>query len=258
MSFEQNAMPKSDIYSNFLPLVNSKKVALLDYPRLVAQLCGLERRTARSGKDSIDHGPGAKDHVCNVACGVLVGLDLDRRQPLVRQSDMLVDAAALPIPAMAKYIVATLAVDKFGSAAVIYSAVGHEGLGPPLTILDFDASPISISVFPRIGARVRELSASVKARGSVVFVWPADLINHARSVGLVCADMPDDIDPEELLLSASNHVSAGSVKLCQDALEKSRTSTFGAALDLRAAENADDPLRAAALLTIALSLDVPQ
>src|ERR1700731_958511 len=49
ISFEQNAMPKSDIYSNFLPLVNSKKVALLDYPRLVAQLCGLERRTARSG-----------------------------------------------------------------------------------------------------------------------------------------------------------------------------------------------------------------
>jgi hypothetical protein len=70
--------------------------------------------------------------------------------------------------------------------------------------------------------------------------------------------MPDDIVPEELLLSASNHVSAGKVKLCQDALEKSRTSTFGAALDLRAAENADDPLRAAALLTIALSLDVPQ
>jgi hypothetical protein len=33
-------------------------------------LCGLERRTARSGKDSIDHGPGGHDDVANVVAGL--------------------------------------------------------------------------------------------------------------------------------------------------------------------------------------------
>jgi hypothetical protein len=32
----------------------------------------LERRTARSGKDSIDHPPGAHDDVANAVAGVLV------------------------------------------------------------------------------------------------------------------------------------------------------------------------------------------
>ena len=62
---------KSDIYKEFLPLLNSGTVELLDLPRLHAQLGGLERRTARGGKDSIDHGPGQHDDLCNAACGAL-------------------------------------------------------------------------------------------------------------------------------------------------------------------------------------------
>jgi len=72
IQYELAEQPKSDIYRDLLPLVNSGKVKLLDHPRLVAQLCGLERRTARSGKDSIDHGPGAHDDLCNAAAGALV------------------------------------------------------------------------------------------------------------------------------------------------------------------------------------------
>jgi len=45
---------------------------LLDVPRLASQLCGLERRTARGGKDSIDHGPGAHDDLANAAAGALL------------------------------------------------------------------------------------------------------------------------------------------------------------------------------------------
>ena len=44
---EQSARPKSSLYTNLLPLLNSNRIELLDHPRLVAQLCGLERRTAR-------------------------------------------------------------------------------------------------------------------------------------------------------------------------------------------------------------------
>jgi hypothetical protein len=34
------------------------------------QLCGLERRVARSGRDSIDHAPGAHDDVANCVAGL--------------------------------------------------------------------------------------------------------------------------------------------------------------------------------------------
>lgn len=78
ITFEQSAKPKSDQYRDFLPLLNSKRVDLLDHPRLVTQLSSLERRTARSGKDSIDHAPGAHDDVANVVAGALTNLSVSK------------------------------------------------------------------------------------------------------------------------------------------------------------------------------------
>jgi hypothetical protein len=63
---------KSDLYLGLLPLLNSGRVELLDDKRLVAQLCSLERRTSRAGKDSIDHVPGGKDDVINSVAGSVV------------------------------------------------------------------------------------------------------------------------------------------------------------------------------------------
>lgn len=68
---EHSAQAKSAIYSALLPIVNSRKADLLDHPKLIAQLIGLERRTARGGKDSIDHAPNAHDDVINAAAGAL-------------------------------------------------------------------------------------------------------------------------------------------------------------------------------------------
>lgn len=73
--------PKSDIYRDLLPLLNSGKIELLDLPRLTAQLCGLERRTARGGRDSIDHAPGAHDDLVNAVAGALL-LVGSARQPM--------------------------------------------------------------------------------------------------------------------------------------------------------------------------------
>jgi hypothetical protein len=64
--------PKSDLYLGLLPLLNSGRVELLDHKRLVAQLCSLERRTSRAGKDSIDHVPGGHDDVANACAGAIV------------------------------------------------------------------------------------------------------------------------------------------------------------------------------------------
>jgi hypothetical protein len=51
--------PKPNLYRDML---NDRK--------LIMQLCGLERRTTRAGRDSIDHMPGAHDDVCNAGAGV--------------------------------------------------------------------------------------------------------------------------------------------------------------------------------------------
>lgn len=63
---------KSEIYVEFLPLLNSRQVELLDLPSLRSQLLGLERRTTRGGRDSIDHGPRGHDDVINAAPGACV------------------------------------------------------------------------------------------------------------------------------------------------------------------------------------------
>ncbi|HWO32019.1 MAG TPA: hypothetical protein VNO32_24750, partial [Candidatus Acidoferrum sp.] len=68
--YEQSAAPKSDLYRDLLPLINSGRVDLLDHPKLINQLVGLERRTARGGRDSIDHAPGGHDDLVNAVAGV--------------------------------------------------------------------------------------------------------------------------------------------------------------------------------------------
>lgn len=65
---------KSDLYRDALPLLNSGAIELLDHPRLVAQIAGLERRTARGGRDSIDHAPNGHDDLANVVLGLVATL----------------------------------------------------------------------------------------------------------------------------------------------------------------------------------------
>ena len=64
--------PKSELYREALPLLNAGRVELLDLPKLQGQLCSLERRTARGGRDSIDHSPNAHDDVANAVVGALL------------------------------------------------------------------------------------------------------------------------------------------------------------------------------------------
>jgi len=78
ITYDPAAAPKSDLYRDALPLLNSKKVDLLDHQRMIQQFVGLERRTARSGKDSIDHAPTSHDDVCNVVAGLLVSIGVKK------------------------------------------------------------------------------------------------------------------------------------------------------------------------------------
>ena len=139
----------STIYGEFLPAFNGRRIQLLDIPRLIGQLVGLERRVARGGRDSIGHQPGSHDDVANAACGALVQVLSDRRPALVRKSDLLNEDGALPLPRKVRYVFAVVAVDeKTGSIAVIYAAKNMPGLLPELLLLDFDVSPLRGDIFP--------------------------------------------------------------------------------------------------------------
>jgi hypothetical protein len=84
VSYDLSDRPKSVIYGELLPLLNSGKVELLDHDKLYSQLTSLERRTGR-GRDSIDHPPKMHDDVANAVCGALLlaagkGADEDLRR----------------------------------------------------------------------------------------------------------------------------------------------------------------------------------
>ena len=74
ITYEPADKPKSDLYRDLLPAINSRTVDLLDIHRLLNQLVGLERRTARGGRDSIDHAPGGHDDLANAVAGVVAML----------------------------------------------------------------------------------------------------------------------------------------------------------------------------------------
>jgi hypothetical protein len=63
---------KSEVYIEFLPVITSQRVQLLDHAKLLQEALGLERRTARGGRDSIDHGHHQHDDLVNAAAGACV------------------------------------------------------------------------------------------------------------------------------------------------------------------------------------------
>jgi hypothetical protein len=74
ITYEACDKVKSVLYQEFLPLLNSARVVLLDNQRLITQLCNLERHTGPSGRDTITHPPGGHDDLANALAGALVGV----------------------------------------------------------------------------------------------------------------------------------------------------------------------------------------
>jgi hypothetical protein len=72
INYIQSERDKSELYLDALPLLTTGRARLLDNERLLHQLVGLERRTARGGRDRVDHAPGAADDIANSVAGALV------------------------------------------------------------------------------------------------------------------------------------------------------------------------------------------
>jgi hypothetical protein len=71
VSYEPSAKTRSELYVEFLSLLNSGRVELPRHQRLLAQLRGLERRVARGGRESVDHVAGGHDDLANAAAGAI-------------------------------------------------------------------------------------------------------------------------------------------------------------------------------------------
>ena len=71
IEYSPSEKPKSGLYLDLLPAINSGRVELPPDNRLIQELIGLERRTTRGGKDSIDHPPGSHDDLANSVAGLV-------------------------------------------------------------------------------------------------------------------------------------------------------------------------------------------
>jgi hypothetical protein len=98
ISYELSAMTKSQLYAALLPLLNSARIELLDSGRLISQLANLERRTARGGRDSIDHPQGQHDDVGNVVAGVAAITIASSGYSLETYRRAFGDAVPAPVP----------------------------------------------------------------------------------------------------------------------------------------------------------------
>lgn len=74
IGYVPSELPASQIYLESIPLFTSRKVRLLDHPRLIRQLLQLERRVRPGGRDEISHPRSrhAHDDLAVAACGALL------------------------------------------------------------------------------------------------------------------------------------------------------------------------------------------
>jgi hypothetical protein len=72
LSYEPSDRPKSQLYLESLPLWTRGQISIPDHSRLLRELRLLERRTHRSGRDTVDHGRVGHDDLANALCGCAV------------------------------------------------------------------------------------------------------------------------------------------------------------------------------------------
>lgn len=71
ITVEPSDQAKSGLYIDTLAALNSGQVELPPDDRMVVQFTALERRTARGGRDSVDHPPGGHDDRANAVAGLI-------------------------------------------------------------------------------------------------------------------------------------------------------------------------------------------
>jgi hypothetical protein len=141
----------SDIYRELLPLVNSGRVELLDNPRLIAQLAGLERHTSRGGRDSIDSAPNAHEDLANACAGALV---LAAQRP--QKSVALIGAS--------EWARQGIPVDANGRPDVLKASCMYQGNGWQARLYDREPEPTLTELTRRAQMKYDQAQRAAAAR----------------------------------------------------------------------------------------------
>ncbi|MDX8537852.1 hypothetical protein RFM23_09480 [Mesorhizobium abyssinicae] len=84
ITYWRSPLNKSELFLNFLPLLNSRSIQLLDDQKMMAQLVGLQRRVTSGGREVIDHAPNGHDDLANAVAGCLAMIARARRQTVTK------------------------------------------------------------------------------------------------------------------------------------------------------------------------------
>jgi hypothetical protein len=212
----------------------------------------------RGGRDSIDHRPGGHDDIANAMAGALVAAASDARTSLINQPDLYVDGDPVPLPAICDTIYAVTAVHpRIGMTATVFMAKSRY-IGHKLVLLDFEVAPLTGEFLGATLNRLDGLAAQCRVLRGVRGVFVPEVFTQYTNVyGMKVRAIPPkwQADPASLALTAAAHIAFGHVKIAVPADERARTSPLAAAFDFRGGDTADDPLRQALLIGIALAFE---
>ncbi len=76
IAYEVAEQDRSALYLELLAALNSGRVQLPPCETVKRQLAGLERRTSRTGRDTIDHAPGGHDDRANAIAGAIAAMPM--------------------------------------------------------------------------------------------------------------------------------------------------------------------------------------
>lgn len=284
ITVDHSERAKSDLYLDFLPMVTSKTAELLDNRQLLSEMANLERRTARSGRDSVDHSPGQHDDLANSVAGVLSTVMHDRRMPMIDRNDLkpkddgtqaeLMDALDLPF---AEAVYATVWVDRNGLCGWAAFSMAST---MPLYILDFGRSPWRPAVMDEIVGLLADVRQRIIDRQGRAHQYGIGLILYVQDQLMAVArsaiqrknisvspyhlpgrgPMVEPIetnwlrDPVRLVVSASTQAQASRVLLTKQGEMRAAYVPFEGLLEvLPGQELDDDALRLALLVGIAFN-----
>ncbi|PVA11545.1 hypothetical protein DC366_00815 [Pelagivirga sediminicola] len=80
---------RSELYLSMGQALNAGRAELPPCEMIERQLCALERRTSRGGRDLIDHPPGGHDDRANAAAGLVALLGSDKRPDVTSRTKQL-------------------------------------------------------------------------------------------------------------------------------------------------------------------------
>jgi hypothetical protein len=92
LEYVQSELNRSELYLESLQLFTRGMARIPDHADLLRELRQLERRTSRTGKDSVDHPQGGHDDFANALCGALVLASTHR--PFIVTTEMLASVMA--------------------------------------------------------------------------------------------------------------------------------------------------------------------